>query len=305
VQNELVNPRRAPRLAHRCRVDVRDRFSSWTASTEDLGPLGCQLITPRLASPGRELKLSIYCDLIGRTIKVSGQVVWSRSETPSRLGVRFQPSGSSHEWFDVLLQASPQAAALSRRMPERLPSHTMLRLGEPPRFITDFSAEEVAVLRRIGTGLTIEALAQQLGSAFDRVRGAIFSLLARRLLVLTAAGAVSPSRWSEPLASAEKTLAAHGVKLPAPTVGPNGANGRSAAAQALFDEGIAHLTAGRIEVAVSRLREARRLAPTDSLIAGALQRLSPWAAEELDQDLEAGATAMVGARPRGAARYPR
>ena len=72
------------------------------------------------------------------------------------------------------------------------------------------------------------------------------------------------------------------MKLPAPTVGPNGAIGRSAAAQALFDEGIAHLTAGRIEVAVSRLREARRLAPTDPLIAGALQRLAPWASQEPD-----------------------
>jgi hypothetical protein len=87
------------------------------------------------------------------------------------------------------------------------------------------------------------------------------------------------------------------VKLPAATVGPNGAGGRSAAAQALFDEGIAHLTAGRIEVAVSRLREARRLAPTDPLISGALQRLSPWAAREVDEELaSSGATAGAGAR---------
>ena len=63
-------------------------------------------------------------------------------------------------------------------------------------------------------------------------------------------------------------------------VGPNGAGGRSAAAQGLFDEGISHLTAGRIEVAVAKLREARRLAPTDSLILGALQRLAPWAARD-------------------------
>jgi hypothetical protein len=56
-----------------------------------------------------------------------------------------------------------------------------------------------------------------------------------------------------------------------------GAVGRTAAAQALYDEGIGHLTAGRIEVAVARLRDAKALAPGDPLITGALQRLAPWA----------------------------
>jgi hypothetical protein len=291
-------------VAHRCRVEVRDRFSTWAASTEDLGPLGCQLVTPRLAAPGRELKLRIHCDAIGQVIETGGRVVWTRSEAPSRLGVQFEPLAATAAWFDVLVQAAPQAASSSRRLPERLPPSTVLRLGRPPIFIADFSAEEVAVLRRVGAGITLEALARQLGSAFDRVRGSIFSLLARRLLVLSAAEAVAPSSWQEPLASAEKALAAAGVRLPAPTEGPNAASGRSAAAQKLFDEGIAHLTAGRIEVAVSRLREARRLAPADPLISGALQRLAPWAAREQEQDLAAGAraTATVGATARGAGR---
>ncbi len=305
MHDELVNPRKSPRVAHRCRVDVRDRFSAWTASTEDLGPLGCQLVTPRLASPGRELKLKIHCEAIDQTIEASGRVVWSSSRSPSRLGIQFQPSRTSPAWFDVLLRVLPQSAGNARRMPDRLPRSTLLRLGEPPRFMADFSAEEVAVLRRVGSGITVGALARQLGSAFERVRAAIFALLARRLLVLAAAEAASPSLWNEPLAAAEKALAAQGVKLPAPTVGPNAATGRSAAAQALFDEGIAHLTAGRIEVSVARLREARRLAPTDPLIAGALQRLAPWASRELDEDPAATANATAAAGPRGAGRSPR
>jgi hypothetical protein len=300
---DLVNPRRAPRLAHHCRVDVRDRFAAWTAATEDLGPLGCQLVTPRLAAPGRELKLRIYCEAIGQTIETGGTVVWSRAESPSRLGVRFPDHRARPAWFDLLRLAAPEAAT-ARFLPDRLPYDTVLRLGEPPRFMADFSPEEVAVLRRIGPGITVEGLARQLGSAFERVRGSIFSLLARRLLVLSAAESVTPARWHEPLASAERALAAAGVRLPAPTVGPNGAIGRSAAAQALFDEGIAHLTAGRIEVAVSRLREARRLAPTDPLIAGALQRLAPWASQETDPPgAGSNATATVGARGKG--RIPR
>jgi hypothetical protein len=280
VNIELVNPRRALRVSHRCRVEVRDRFSAWTASTEDLGPLGCQLVTPRLASPGRELKLRIHCDAIGQTIETSGKVVWSRSESPSRLGVEFPAQRSMPAWFEVLVRADPQAAAIARRSPPRLSPETMLRLGEPPVFIADFSAEEVAVLRRVGAGVTVASLAQQLGSAFARVKGAVFALLARRLLVLHVSEAGDPSRWNGPIAQAERALAAAGVKLPASTEGPGAATGRSAAAQALFDEGIAHLTAGRVEVAVARLREARRLAPNDSLISGALQRLAPWASED-------------------------
>jgi hypothetical protein len=296
-------------MTHRCRVDVRDRFSSWTASTEDLGPLGCQLVTPRLAAPGRELKLRIYCDAIGQTIEATGKVIWSRAESPSRLGIQFQAARSSAAWFDVLVRADPGAVSASHRLPDRLPRETVLRLGPPPSFMSDFSAEEVAVLRRVGAGVTIDSLASQLGSAYDRVRGSIFSLLARRLLVLDAAEAVAPALWVGPLATAERALAAAGVKLPAPTVGPNAASGRSAAAQGLFDEGIAHLTAGRIEVAVARLREARRLAPNDPLIAGALQRLSPWAARVPGGELAGGDQATVGsgasATARGAGRLPR
>jgi len=298
LNGELVNPRKAPRLAHRCRVDVRDRFSTWSAATEDLGPLGCQLVSPRLASPGRELKLRIYCETIGQTIETSGRVVWTRAESPSRLGIQFEASRASPAWFDVLMRTDPLAAGSTRRAPARLPREAMLRLGVPPLYIADFSAEEVAVLRRIGSGITVESLARQLGSAFDRVRGAIFALLARRLLVLSASEAVGPAAWNQPLLAAEKALAAAGVKLPAPTVGPNGAGGRSAAAQKLFDEGIAHLTAGRIEVAVGRLQEARRLAPTDPLIAGALQRLTPWAARQAGA-VSNHATAAAGGGPRG------
>jgi hypothetical protein len=292
-------------VAHRCQVEVRDRFSTWTASTEDLGPLGCQLVTPRLAAPGRELKLKIYCEAIGQTIETNGKVVWSRAESPSRLGIQFQADRSSPGWFEVLVRADPQAAATSRRLPERLPRQTVLRLGTPPRFLADFSAEEVAILRRVGAGITVEELALQLGSAFDRVRGSVFSLMARRLLVLAPAEAADPSLWTGPLASAERSLAASGVKLPAPTEGPLAATGRSAAAQKLFDDGIAHLTAGRIEVAVARLREARRLAPGDPLISGALQRLAPWAAQEPQPGPAVGSTASATQGARGPTRSRR
>jgi len=277
VHTEVLNPRRAPRVPQRCTVEVRDRFSSWLAETEDLGPRGCQLVTPRLAAPGRELSLTIRCDAIGRDIKATGRVVWSRAVEPSRLGVEFQHGRTESGWFEQLLQASPAVARRVQLSPDRLLRAAHLYLGDPPRHLTDFSAEEVAVLRRIGKGLTVDELARAMGSAFARVRGAVFALLSRRLLVLRRSEAADPERWRMTLESAERALQAEGIALPAPTTpGPAGASGRTAAAQALFDESIGHLTSGRIELAVARLREARALAPGDRMIAGALERLAPW-----------------------------
>ncbi len=278
MHTEVLNPRRAPRIPHRCVVEIRDRFAAWKAETEDLGPRGCQLVTPRLAAPGREIQLQIRCDALGRTIKATGKVVWTRAQEPSRLGIEFETSRTEGGWFEPLLATVPGLAQLVRRIPERLPRSARLFLGEPPRLLADFSAEEVAVLRAVGAGTTVEGLARALGSAFDRVRGAMFALVSRRLLVLTAAEAMPPERWRAVLDAAARALAAEGIAIPAPTpAGPMGAVGRTAAAQALYDEGIGHLTAGRIEVAVARLRDAKLLSPDDPLITGALQRLAPWA----------------------------
>ncbi len=265
-------------MPQRCTVEIRDRFAAWTAQTEDLGPRGCQLVTPRLAAPGRALHLQIRCDAIDRTIKTVGTVVWTRAQEPSRLGIEFEAGQTTGGWFDLLMRSDPAAAQTVRRVPERLSRSAMLYLGDPPRYLGDFSAEEVAVLKRVGAGLSVDGLGRALGSAFERVRGAMFALVSRRLLVLTPGEAVAPERWKLVLAGAERALASEGIALPAPTpAGPMGAAGRTAAAQALYDEGIGHLTAGRIEVAVSRLRDAQALSPHDALVAGALQRLAPWA----------------------------
>jgi len=215
-----------------------------------------------------------------------------------RLGVEFEVGRTDMGWFEALVQADPSMALALRRAPERLPRAARLYMGEPPRYLGDFSAEEVAILKRVDVGLSVDELRRQLGSAFERVRGALFALLARRLLVLAPEEAVPAERWRDVLVAAERTLAAEGIRLPAPTpAGPLGAPGRSAAAQALYDEGIGHLTAGRIEVAVARLREAQALAPTDLLIAGALGRLAPWAAQAADA-LAVG-VAQATTRPRG------
>src|SRR5512142_3565866 len=96
---DVLNPRRAPRIPARCPVEIRHRCSSWRAETEDVGPRGLQLVTPRLVAPGREVRLAVDVGGLRRRIHGTGKVVWTRAESPSRLGLSFQPDLTDRRWF--------------------------------------------------------------------------------------------------------------------------------------------------------------------------------------------------------------
>jgi hypothetical protein len=258
--DDVLNPRRAPRVPARLRVEVRHRFAAWHAETEDVGPRGCQLVTPRLVEPGRTVKLAIECPALGRTVRTSGKVVWWRPEPPSRLGIAFDEASTDRAWFAELVAADPRSAGALRRVADKLPGRMRLHLGTPPQTIVDFSADEVAVLRRIGTGVTVDALVRSFGKTAERPLGALFALLARRLLVLDARAAAPPEAWQDVLSSA----------APDPS-------SRPPEAQRLYDEGLAHLGAGRVQLAARRFADALALAPADRVLREHVQRLARWA----------------------------
>ncbi|BDG03328.1 PilZ domain-containing protein [Anaeromyxobacter oryzae] len=265
--NDVPNPRRAPRVPVRLPVEVRHRFSTWRADTEDLGPRGCQLVTPRLVAPGRDVKLRIDCAVIGREVRVAGTVIWSRPQAPSRLGVAFDASETDRAWFETLLEADPAAARAARRAPDVLARATRVHLGAPPRLVVDFTADEVTILRRIGAGVTVDALVRSFGASSERLLGALFSLVARRLVVLDPAEATGPLVWRGVLEQADTANAAQAV--------PD--TPRSSAAQRLYDEGLSHLAAGRIQLAARRFADALAAAPSDHVIQEQLERIARWA----------------------------
>jgi hypothetical protein len=43
----ILDPRRSPRVPARLRVQVQHASEEWQAETEDLGPRGCLLVSPR------------------------------------------------------------------------------------------------------------------------------------------------------------------------------------------------------------------------------------------------------------------
>lgn len=263
VPTEILNPRRAPRVPARCTVDVRMRFAAWSAETDDVGPGGCQLVTPRPIVPGTPLRLTLHLGRLRREVAAAGVAVWSRPEAPSRAGVAFD-AAADRSWFDALLAADPAAAGAARRCPDGLSRHAVLYLGHPPLRVADFAADELAILFKVGTGTTAGALLRSFGDpAPERTTGALFGLLSRRLLVQEAAAASPPEAWLEVLTRAAEVA---GVRPPS----------RAGAAQRLLDEGLAHLAAGRTALALRRLQEARELAPWDAEIGATLRRLGPF-----------------------------
>jgi hypothetical protein len=277
VAPDVLNPRRAPRIPARCPVVVRHRFSTWKAETEDLGPRGLQLVTPRLVAPGREVRLLMDVPGLQRRVQGMGKVVWTRAEAPSRLGVAFHPDLTDRRWFEALVAADPLAASAARRVPDRLPARAKLYLGVAPTLVVDFNADELSVLRAIRGGTVVGDLVAAFGAASARLLGALFALIGRGQLTLDPTRSPGPAPWRRVLEQAEVTAAADALPR-----ARHGADTRPPARAAerleqLLAEAREHLAAGRISPAAERLREARAIAPDDPEIAAEIEKLGPFA----------------------------
>ncbi len=272
---DLRDPRLSPRLPARCAVVIRHRFSRWRAESEDLGPDGCQLVTPRLVPAGRHVRLTIQIPELGQAVERTATVVWSRAAEPSRLGLRFTDGRGDRRWFESLLAADPALASTARRRTGALPWRTPLFLGAPPRLIVDFTRDELAVLRRLRPGMAVVELVATFGRMPERLIGALFALVARRRIVLDAAASPGPGAWGEVLAERKGAGAPEALtpehRLPPPRATPPDR------VQRLLAEGREHLEAGRIALAAERFREARALAPDDKDTRAELRRLGPFA----------------------------
>lgn len=245
-------------------MELRHRSATWRAETEDVGPRGCQVATPLVLPAGRDVALSIPCNALGRTVAASGRVAWARIEPPARLGISFEVPPADRDWFEAFLRDDPAASRAAAHGRLRLPRGKALYLGEPPAVVVDFSADELAVLRAVGAGATVDEVAEQLGARFERARGALFSLIARRLVVLQPGPPDAPACWEELLSTAD---ARSGPLEPPP---------RPAEAQRLYEEGVAFLGQGRVDLAAERFRRALELVPGDASIAGTLEHLEGW-----------------------------
>jgi hypothetical protein len=196
--------------------------ASFTSETEDLGLLGCQLVAPAPLEPGTPVRLVLSWPSLPDPLRISGRVAWTGQHAPWRHGVAFSPAHheAAARWLTRLTTVHPELTAVPRG-PSQIEPGARLYLGEPPRYLLDFTSAEVAVLRLVQEGVTAGELRRRLAAAWEPATRALFSLLARRAVTLEPAGATPAQAWTEPLVDAggARPIAVARLKL-RPAVAP-------------------------------------------------------------------------------------
>jgi hypothetical protein len=312
----VENPRRNARIPARLRVVVSHAGAGWSAETCDVSLHGCQIVTPRPMKVGEVARLVIDGPPGSPSLSVFGRVAWVVPGGRYRAGIAYaerQPDGDPVTWFRQVLAKQPGADGALRKHPDRLSTGTRIFLNPPPRFIFDFGSEEVAVIRAIGDGSTIENVLR--GSTLDvgRVARAIFSLLEKRVVTLSLGEAAPAWKWKAALAdfesqsgerrpaappgprspppsppagippvrttpapapvAPEPTEAAAPAQTPPPPA-PRPAVARSAEAQECFDLAVSAVSMGEISTAIGLLRRALQMSPRDPEISALLGQLA-------------------------------
>ena len=199
----VQNPRRSPRLTVRCPVVIDHGGVAWNGETEDVGPCGCQIVSPRPLPAGEVLRLTIESAAAGRPLPVMGRVAWAGSRGRHRAGIRFSPGKPGSDpaaWFRRLVESRPDGEAGMNRAPERLSRRTPLFLLPPPQFILDLEPDEVALLRTLRDGVTVGDVVRGAPQGDGLATRLIFALLERRILTLSLGEATPAWRWHALLA---------------------------------------------------------------------------------------------------------
>ncbi|HET6413592.1 MAG TPA: PilZ domain-containing protein [Anaeromyxobacter sp.] len=218
----IQNPRRSPRAPARCGTTVVSAHGSFEATTEDIGGHGCQLVSPRLVRRGEPVQLVLAHESVKEPLRISGRVAWVSDRAPWRLGIAYDEAAleDSKAWFDEVLSRAPGLKAF-RRIPDRIPFDAVVYLAAPPRFLVDFTPDEVALLRALGSGTSVAEIRALLRDRWPEVQRALFSLLAHQHVTLSRGGSVHPDAWRKILSEAESSLAVEALRTsPVPDLTP-------------------------------------------------------------------------------------
>jgi hypothetical protein len=215
----IVNPRRAPRAPARCRAAVVSTQGWFEAETEDIGSMGCQLVSPKQVRRGDIVQLHVTNPKVQEPLKVTGRVAWVSPQAPWRLGIAFDDGAQrdAGRWFDLLVSAYPGLGGY-RRVPDRIRADSTVYLGPPPKFLVDFNGEEAMLLRAIASGARIDELMARLRDRWPAAQRALFSLIARQAVTFQRGHAVHPDSWKKILSDVEASLAVEEMGKEAPAL---------------------------------------------------------------------------------------
>lgn len=218
----ILNPRRAARAPARCKAAVVSPAGWFETETEDIGAMGCQIVSPRLVKKDELLQLVVSHEGVGESLLVNGRIAWVSDQPPWRVGVAFDEASrrESARWFERLVAACPGLRAHAR-VPERIGTDSPVYLAAPPRFVLDFTADEAALLRAIGSGARIDELMARLPDRAAAQR-ALFSLIARQAVTFQRGHAAHPDSWKRILSELEASLAVEALGSPGPSLDSRG-----------------------------------------------------------------------------------
>ena len=219
----IQNPRRSARAPVRCGAEVVSAHGAFEATTEDVGGHGCQLVSPRLVRKGEPVQLVLRHEEMEEPLRIAGRVAWASERSPWRLGIAYDETAleEGQAWFKQMLETIPGLAPY-RRIPDRIPIDAIVYLATPPRFVVDFTADEVALLRGIGSGASVAELRAPMRDRWQQAQRALFSLLAHQHVTLSRGGSVHPDAWRRILSEAESSLAVESLRgAPVPDLTPS------------------------------------------------------------------------------------
>jgi PilZ domain-containing protein len=196
MEELILNPRRSPRGAARCQARVvLEGGVAFASPAENLGPGGCQLVTSRRCAVGDELSMEIVNGRLRGALSVRGRVVWATPRPPYRIGIAFvEGLAAADDFYRRLAEAYPGLERSSA--PDHLSLDTILYLGHAPHVDPQLTPADTALLREIGPGVALREFRARLGDRFHAVRGLLFSLIGRRLIVIERTRAGPPGAWS-------------------------------------------------------------------------------------------------------------
>ena len=180
----IVDPRRTPRVKLDLHVDADHVGDLLQAITQDFGPGGCLLVTPRPLIEGAAVKLLLRTPRLRDSLVAEGDVVWRRARQAG-IAFRMSEGGDAASWFRRIVEHAPALRLEMGRRPSLLAADDRLYCGRAPRAaVAARGGDEMLVLCAFQEGCAVGALAASVALPPERFSRAVFALLHADLLTV-------------------------------------------------------------------------------------------------------------------------
>jgi hypothetical protein len=155
------------------------------------------------------------------TLEADGRVAWLSPQPPWRAGIAFLDEGLAEAaaWMGQVRAAAPESFSRPHA-PARVSLEATVYLGQVPR-LPDFSDEDLALLRQVGSGLRLCDLRCASAQELRALQRRFFALLEQGNVTVLAEKATHPRSWKAILGdSAHLGASPATTPEPAPRVEP-------------------------------------------------------------------------------------